>query len=65
MCRIGALKSKRYMHPSIALKLMRSQQKGHDNSGFAFVMQDLGGVFEHYKENIARHWFYKGNAMGA
>jgi glutamate synthase domain-containing protein 1 len=28
---------------------MRSQQKGHDNSGFAMVMQDLGGVFESYK----------------
>ena len=50
MCRIGALKSKNYMHPSVALKLMRSQQKGHDNSGFAFVMQDLGGIFEHYKD---------------
>lgn len=28
---------------------MRSQQKGHDNSGFAMVMQDLGGIFENYK----------------
>ena len=28
---------------------MRSQQKGHDNSGFAFIMQDLGGIFENYK----------------
>lgn len=49
MCRIGAIKSKNYIHPSMALKLMRSQQKGHDNSGFAMVMQDLGGVFENYK----------------
>lgn len=49
MCRIGAIKSKNYMHPSKALELMRSQQKGHDNSGFAMVMQDLGGVFENYK----------------
>lgn len=49
MCRIGAIKSKKYIHPSKALKLMRSQQKGHDNSGFAMVMQDLGGIFEHYK----------------
>lgn len=49
MCRIGAIKSKNYIHPSKALKLMRSQQKGHDNSGFAMVMQDLGGVFEKYK----------------
>ena len=50
MCRIGAIKSKKYLHPSIALKLMRSQQKGHDDSGFAFVMQDLGGIFEHHKD---------------
>lgn len=50
MCRIGAIKSKKYLHPSNALKLMRSQQKGHDNSGFAMVMQDLGGVFENYKD---------------
>ncbi len=50
MCRIGAIKSKNYLHPSLALKLMRSQQEGHDNSGFAFVMQDLGGIFENYKE---------------
>jgi glutamate synthase domain-containing protein 1 len=49
MCRIGAIKSKNYIHPVQALKLMRSQQKGHDNSGFAFVMQDLGGVFEQFK----------------
>ena len=46
MCRIGAIKSKKYLHPSIALKLMRS----HDDSGFAFVMQDLGGIFEHHKD---------------
>ncbi len=50
MCRIGAVKSKKRMHPSIALKLMQSQQEGHDDSGFAFVMQDLGGIFENYKE---------------
>ena len=50
MCRIGAIKSKRYLHPVKALELMRSQQKGHDNSGFAFVMQDLGGIFESYKD---------------
>ena len=50
MCRIGAIKSKKYIHPSKALFLMRSQQKGHDNSGFAMVMQDLGGIFEDYKE---------------
>lgn len=49
MCRIGAIKSKNYIHPSKALYLMRSQQEGHDNSGFAMVMQDLGGIFEDYK----------------
>ncbi len=50
MCRIGTIKSKQYIHPSLVLKLMRSQQKGHDNSGFAFIMQDLGGIFENYKD---------------
>lgn len=49
MCRIGAIKSRNYVHPSLALLLMQSQQKGHDNSGFAMVMQDLGGLFEGYK----------------
>ena len=49
MCRIGSIKSKNYKHFSLALKLMRSQQKGHDNSGFALVAQDLGGIFENYK----------------
>jgi len=49
MCRIGAIKSKNYIHPSKALNLMRSQQEGHDNSGFAMVMQNLGGIFEDYK----------------
>ncbi|MGE4544489.1 MAG: glutamine amidotransferase family protein [Pedobacter sp.] len=49
MCRIGAIKSRHYVHPSKALLLMQSQQKGHDNSGFAMVMQDLGGIFENYK----------------
>lgn len=50
MCRIGAIKSLNYVHPSMALQLMQSQQKGHDNSGFAMVMQDLGGIFEPYKK---------------
>jgi len=49
MCRIGAIKSLNFVHPSQALLLMQSQQKGHDNSGFAMVMQDLGGIFEGYK----------------
>ncbi len=50
MCRIGAIKSKNKVHPSLALKLMRSQQEGHDDSGFAFIMQDMGGLFENYKD---------------
>jgi glutamate synthase domain-containing protein 1 len=50
MCRVGALKSKKYTHPSKVLYLMLPQQKGHDNSGFAMVMQDLGGVFAPYKK---------------
>ena len=50
MCRIGAIKSKNKLHPSLALKLMRSQQEGHDDSGFAFIMQDMGGLFENYKD---------------
>lgn len=45
MCRIGAIKSKVPFHPSQALRLMLPQQEGHDNSGFALVMQDLAGVF--------------------
>src|SRR5512139_1074270 len=50
MCRIGAIKSLNYVHPSKALQLMNSQQKGHDNSGFAMVMQDLGGIFADFKD---------------
>lgn len=50
MCRIGAIKSKHYFHPSQALRLMIPQQEGHDNSGFAMVIQDLGGIFEKYKD---------------
>ncbi len=50
MCRIGSIKSKFPVHPSKALHLMLPQQEGHDNSGFAMVMQDLYGVFENYKD---------------
>lgn len=50
MCRIGSIKCKYPVHPSKALELMIPQQEGHDNSGFALVMQDLEGVFSHYKE---------------
>ena len=50
MCRIGAIKSKIAFHPSKALQLMLPQQEGHDNSGFAMVMQDLSGVFSDHKD---------------
>ena len=50
MCRIGSIKSLNPIHPSLALKLMLPQQEGHDNSGFALVMQDLEGFFSHYKD---------------
>lgn len=50
VCRIGAIKSKVPVHPSKALYLMLPQQEGHDNSGYAMVMQDLYGVFEPYKD---------------
>ena len=50
MCRIGSIKSKTPVSPSVALNLMLPQQEGHDNSGFAMVMQDLEGVFSHYKD---------------
>lgn len=50
MCRIGAIKSKVAIQPSQALYLMLPQQEGHDNSGFAMVMQDLYGVFSDYKD---------------
>ena len=50
MCRIGAIKSKVPVQPSKALYLMLPQQEGHDNSGYAMVMQDLYGVFENDKD---------------
>lgn len=50
MCRIGAIKTKEPVTPQMALRLMLPQQEGHDNSGFAMVMQDLYGVFTDYKE---------------
>lgn len=50
MCRIGAIKSKVPFSPAKALYLMLPQQEGHDNSGFAMVMQDLYGKFAEYKE---------------
>lgn len=50
MCRIGAVKSLTPIPPSRALRLMLPQQEGHDNSGFAMVMQDLDGAFAHSKD---------------
>ncbi|WP_337611059.1 glutamate synthase [Mitsuokella jalaludinii] len=50
MCRIGSIKSKVPIQPSKALHLMLPQQEGHDNSGFAMVMQDLYGIFSNYKD---------------
>lgn len=50
MCRIGSIKSKAPVAPARALHLMLPQQEGHDNSGFAMVMQDLEGAFSHYKD---------------
>ncbi|MCR4666977.1 MAG: glutamate synthase [Desulfovibrio sp.] len=50
MCRIGAIKSKEAVPPKLALELMLPQQEGHDNSGFAMTMQDIEGVFTHYKD---------------
>lgn len=50
MCRIGSIKSLTPLAPATALQLMLPQQEGHDNSGFALVMQDLEGVFAHYKD---------------
>ncbi|MCQ2444927.1 MAG: glutamate synthase, partial [Mailhella sp.] len=50
MCRIGSIKSLTPVRPSKALELMIPQQEGHDNSGFAMVMQDLYGTFEPWKD---------------
>ncbi len=50
MCRIGAIKSRDPVEPKLALQLMLPQQEGHDNSGFAIVMQDLEGPFALYKQ---------------
>lgn len=50
MCRIGSIKSRVPVQPSRALHLMLPQQEGHDNSGYAMVMQDLYGVFEEHKD---------------
>ena len=43
MCRMAAIKSKNPVAPAMVLRMMLAMQEGHDNSGFAMVMQDLGG----------------------
>ncbi|MBN2083641.1 MAG: hypothetical protein JW748_00355 [Anaerolineales bacterium] len=49
MCRIAAIKSKEPIPPAPILRMMAAMQKGHDNSGFAMVMQDLDGAFAAHK----------------
>lgn len=50
MCRLAALKSTQPLSPVLALRMMQAMQKGHDNSGFAMVMQDLEGAFADFKK---------------
>jgi hypothetical protein len=50
MCRMAAIKSQHPVAPNLMLKMMLAMQKGHDNSGFAMVMQDLGGAFANFKK---------------
>jgi glutamate synthase domain-containing protein 1 len=50
MCRMAAIKSKNPIAPAMVLRMMLAMQEGHDNSGFAMVMQDLGGAFANFKE---------------
>ena len=50
MCRMAAIKSNTPVSPVLILRMMLAMQKGHDNSGFAMVMQDLGGAFEKFKQ---------------
>lgn len=65
MCRIGSIKSLDPIHPAKALYLMLSQQKGHDNSGFAIVMKDLYGIFKPYKNKpmLSYSCTYKGKKI--
>jgi hypothetical protein len=50
MCRIAAIKSSQPITPEPILRMMMAMQKGHDNSGFAMVMQDLDGIFADHKQ---------------
>src|SRR5512137_1300354 len=49
MCRMAAIKSREPISAAPALRMMQAMQEGHDNSGFAVVMQDLGGAFASFK----------------
>ncbi len=49
MCRMASCKSRTPVAPVLMLRMMLAMQKGHDNSGFAMVMQDLGGAFSSFK----------------
>ena len=49
MCRLAAIKSQTPVASVLALRMMLAMQKGHDNSGFAMVMQDMGGAFANFK----------------
>jgi hypothetical protein len=50
MCRMAVIKSMKPVSPVAVLRMMLAMQEGHDNSGFAMVMQDLGGAFANFKE---------------
>jgi hypothetical protein len=50
MCRIAAIKSTEPLPASSALQMMLAMQEGHDNSGFAMVMQDLQGPFAGFQD---------------
>jgi glutamate synthase domain-containing protein 1 len=47
---MAAIKSKDPVAPVQVLRMMQAMQKGHDNSGFAMVMQDLEGAFAGFKQ---------------
>jgi glutamate synthase domain-containing protein 1 len=47
---MAAIKSTNPISPATIMQMMIAMQKGHDNSGFAMVMQDLGGAFASFKE---------------
>ena len=50
MCRIAAIQSKHPIPPAPILHMMTAMQYGHDNSGFAMVLQNLDGKFAPYAD---------------